>query len=111
MHWILLALFALEIEYPQVIDGMTLAGDPNIRIWGIDAPEADEPGGAEATARLSDLLSGESLTCEEKDAEISGHMVAQCFMSDGRDIACEMVKTGHARDWPKHSKGHYASCS
>ena len=105
-----ISLSGFGLPFPQVIDGDTLRGEPNIRIWGIDAPEKGEPGGTEATAYLSKLLTDESLTCEEKGTDRFGRIVAQCFLDDGRDIACELVKAGHARDWPKYSKGHYARC-
>lgn len=31
------------------------------------------------------------------------------FAIDG-DPACEMVRQGHATDWPRYSGGHYRGC-
>ena len=39
----------------------------------------------------------------------SGRPVVRCE-AEGRDIACEMVRMGHATDWPLYSKGAYARC-
>ena len=37
--------------------------EPAIRIWGLDAPETDEPGGSEATQTLTRLIACQTLTC------------------------------------------------
>jgi endonuclease YncB( thermonuclease family) len=47
------------------------------------------------------------LTCSKKDVDRYRRFVGQCLLPDGRDIACEQVKAGHAVDWPKYSRGHY----
>ena len=103
------ALFVLT-SY-SITDGDTIrSGDLRVRIWGIDAPEPGKPGGQASTEALTMLTSGQKLTCEEMDVDRYGRTVARCRLPDGRDIACEMVKMGHAWDWPKYSGGYYAPC-
>lgn len=42
-------------------------------------------------------------------ATLADRVVARCRRtSDGRDIAAEMVRQGHAVDWPRYSGGEYA---
>ncbi len=48
----------------RVVDGDTFwldSRDVSIRVWGLDAPERGQPGGAEATAVLTRMIAGEQL--------------------------------------------------
>lgn len=94
------------------IDGDTLRSKPgpNIRIWGIDAPERDDAAGPAATAAMVELIAGQELACTPVDQDRFGRTVARCELPDGRDLACEMVRLGQARDWPRFSGGAYAAC-
>ena len=95
---------------PGVIDGDTLRcrGGTRVRIWGIQAPERHEPAGPAATRAMSTIIRGADLRCEPKGRSYE-RVVARCRRtSDGRDIAAEMVRQGHAVDWPLYSKGAYA---
>lgn len=95
-----------------VVDGDTLdAGGVGIRLWGIDAPERDEPGADAATDALRAITGGVELRCDLVGADRYRRIVARCDLPDGRDVACEMVAQGHARDWPRYSGGQYAACS
>jgi len=88
-----------------------------VRLCGIDAPELRRPGGREAQLFLDSLTRrkvttciavGEGTPCDGRSAQRNrDRVVAQCF-TDGRDLACELVKNGHARDWQKYSGDHYA---
>ncbi len=88
-----------------------------IRLCGIDAPEASDPGGPEATRALRMLIGGKALRCIpvgqgsvcDGRSQPTSHdrVVAQCWLS-GIDIAAEMVRRGHACDWAKFSGGHYS---
>jgi endonuclease YncB( thermonuclease family) len=102
----------------SVIDGDTLyVGRLKYRLCGIDAPERGQPGSQAATDHLRFLTKGRRITCRpvgegtpcDGRSERKSHdrIVAQCFV-DGKDIAAEMVRSGHAKDWPKFSGGHYA---
>ena len=71
----------------RVVDGDTFwisTADVRIRVWGLDAPETDQPGGSAATATLSRLISGQTLTCRQRDIDRYGRIVGQCFLPDGR---------------------------
>lgn len=80
------------------------------RLWGIDAPGRGDPGGAQATAALRALIDGQPLTCDVVNIDRYQRPVIRCTLPDGRDPACEMVRQGHATDWPKYSGGHYRRC-
>lgn len=94
------------------VDGDTIKHrpDPNIRIFGIDAPEMRDPGGPQAKAALSEMIAGQELSCTPRYFDKYDRLVAVCLLPDGRDIACEMVKAGHAHDWEKYSGGRYREC-
>ena len=92
----------------EVHDGDTFAlGAARIRLWGVDAPELDQPGGELARDRLAGILEGRSLICGRCGTD-HGRVVARCVTDMGRDPAREMVRAGMAQDWPRFSRGEYA---
>jgi endonuclease YncB( thermonuclease family) len=102
----------------SIVDGDTLfVGRLKYRLCGIDAPERDEPGYREATTYLRKLVAGKTIKCTpvghgtpcdgRSKPRSYDRIVAQCFV-DGKDLAAEMVRAGHAKDWPRFSGGHYA---
>lgn len=97
----------------RVVDGDTFwisSADVRIRVWGLDAPETDQPGGAQATAALSRLISGQRLNCRQRDIDRYGRIVGQCFLADGRDITAVMIESGAAREFCRYSGIHYRTC-
>lgn len=102
----------------RVADGDTFTvNGQRIRICGIDAPEKNLAAGRRALEEMERLVSGRSVKCK-----IVGHgtpcdglsfsssydrVVAQCHIGV-RDVAAEMVRRGHAEDWPQFSGGFYA---
>jgi endonuclease YncB( thermonuclease family) len=103
----------LEARVSKVQDGdtFTLKGQSRrIRVWGLDAPEWNHPGGSDATATLRQMISGETLTCQVLDMDRYGRYVAQCFLPDGRDIAAEMIRAGVATEYCRYSGGFYGTC-
>ncbi|MEL6844646.1 MAG: thermonuclease family protein, partial [Bacteroidota bacterium] len=78
-----------------------------IRIWGINAPEIEDPGGWEAKDAMKALVLRRSLRCVKMDRDHYNRIVAKCFLPDGRDVAAEMIKQGHAFDMPRYSRGYY----
>lgn len=91
-----------------VVDGDTIVIDKtHIRIGGIDAPELDHPFGQQAKWALVRLCKGQIVTARIKPEMSYDRLVAECFLSDGRDLGAEMVKAGMALDWPKFSGGKY----
>lgn len=97
----------------RVVDGDTFwisSKDVRIRVWGLDAPERDRPGGAQATATLTRLIDGETLTCLQRDIDRYGRIVGQCSLPDGRDITAAMIASGTASEFCRFSRNHYGTC-
>jgi endonuclease YncB( thermonuclease family) len=97
----------------RVVDGDTFwldSGDQRIRMWGLDAPETDMPGGSQATATLSGLISWQQLACRQRDIDRYGRIVGQCFLPDGRDITAVMIASGTAQEFCRYSRDHYRTC-
>jgi endonuclease YncB( thermonuclease family) len=94
----------------KVVDGDTFYLDgvrTRIRLWGVDAPETNEPGGAEATAALQSLVAGRRLACEEMDRDRFARIVARCRLEDGRDLARLLLDLGLATEMTGFSGGYY----
>lgn len=105
-----LAAAAFLCASPGVIDGDTLRchGGTRVRIWGIQAPERHHPQGPAATRAMDRIIGRSDLRCEPKGKSYD-RIVARCRRTaDGRDVAAEMVRQGHAVDWPRYSGGEYA---
>ena len=105
----------------SVIDGDTIrvAGE-SVRFNGIDAPESrqtctDERGssyrcGAAAARALDEYLAASRpVRCNFLSRDQYGRVVGDCFRADGDNVAAWLVRNGHALDWPRFSKGRYAS--
>jgi micrococcal nuclease len=100
----------------QVIDGDTfilrkLDGySIRVRIWGINAPEKNRPGGMRAANVLYGLIAdeGRQLRCRYRDFDRYGRLVAQCETGHETDLGSHLVGQGVARDCPRFSNGHYA---
>ena len=104
---------SIEARVSKVIDGdtITLKGQSRrIRLWGLDAPEWNHPGGSAATAAMRKLISGKTLHCDVRDIDRYGRLVAQCIMANGRDIAAEMIRLGAATEYCRYSRGYYGTC-
>jgi endonuclease YncB( thermonuclease family) len=97
----------------RVVDGDTFwidSAEVRIRVWGLDAPERDRPGGSAATAELARLIAGRTLSCRQRDIDQYGRIVGQCFLPDGRDITAAMIASGTAREFCRFSGNHYRTC-
>ena len=97
----------------RVVDGDTFwisSASERIRVWGLDAPEVDMPGGSQATAALTALISGQQLTCRQRDIDRYGRIVGQCFLPDGRDITAVMIVSGTAQEHCRFSGNYYRTC-
>jgi len=91
----------------RVIDGDTIViSSQHIRLWGIDAPEHDQPQGPAATAFLKRSIGNEPVDCASKDRDKYGRIVAQCSTVAG-DLGRRMVANGHAIDYTHYSHGYY----
>jgi endonuclease YncB( thermonuclease family) len=97
----------------HAIDGDSFkAGDVEIRLYGIDAPEYrqtcrdgeghNQPCGKMAGDALSKLIGKAAITCTTLDRDRYGRQVSVC--KDGtRDINREMVRQGWAIAYRKHA--------
>lgn len=82
---------------PYIIDGDTLVSDRiRIRLHGMDAPELDQPGGPEARAHLTRLISGGAVRIRPLSTDRYGRMVARVHARAG-DLGQLMVRDGYAR--------------
>lgn len=101
-----------------MIDGDSLRIGPHaVRLWGIDAVEGRQtcvrddrrwPCGREAAQALRDHIGGRSVSCQVRDVDTHGRLVARCT-AVGRDLAAWMVRQGWALDYKRYSKGAYAT--
>ena len=95
----------------HVVDGDSLyinGHKPQIRLWGVDAPERDEAGYDAATRQLSALAKGKRVRCDIIDRDHYGRTVARCFLSDGREINREMIESGTTTEYRRFTKGFYS---
>ena len=92
-------------------DSLRLAGR-QVRLHGIDAPESRQTCvangkrwrcGAAATRALSRRIAGRSVTCQQKDRDRYGRVVAVCGVG-GRDINRWMVRQGWALAYRRYSR-------
>jgi micrococcal nuclease len=93
---------------PVVIDGDTIRiKQQSIRLWGIDAPELDEPGGLDAKYMLETIISYNKVTCKPVGARSHKRIVATCVLPSGENIAATLVQRGFALDCTRYSRGKY----
>lgn len=97
----------------RIVDGDTFHvsfAETRLRIWGLDAPELDGPGGAAATEALRAMAEGRLVNCEIRDIDRYGRPVGQCFLPGGQDITAAMIASGTAREYCRFSRNHYGTC-
>lgn len=100
--------FAWEGTVVKVSDGDTVWVEAEtqaskIRLFGIDAPESNQPYGAEATAFLTDLALGKTVTVIELDTDEYGRSVANVIL-DERSLQEIMLEAGYAWVYPQYCK-------
>jgi endonuclease YncB( thermonuclease family) len=108
----------------SVISGMAYAkdgdslrvGEKEVRLFGIDAPELDQacqrdghswPCGAEAANKLSALVTGKSVRCEQIGTDQYGRMLARCTVGS-TDVNKAMVALGLAVAYRRYSSDYIA---
>jgi endonuclease YncB( thermonuclease family) len=100
---------------PAIIDGDTIeiAGQ-RIRLHGIDAPESRQlcslggklwQCGKDATDVLAKLISRRPVTCQERDQDRYGRIVAICY-AGGEDLNAQMVLQGLALAYRRYSRDY-----
>lgn len=96
---------AFAIRNPLVIDGDTLFHDgKRIRILGIDAPESDQRGGADAKNHLIRLVGSGMLRVEPQGTDKYGRILAR-IMAGQIDLGQAMVAAGYALAQDRAYKG------
>jgi endonuclease YncB( thermonuclease family) len=81
---------------PQLSDLPHLLGSPFIvRLYGVDAPERDQPFGIQAKAELIRLISKKSVIVDTVKRDKYGRMVAKISI-DGVDVSKELLRNGLA---------------
>jgi len=114
--WLPTISIALAIASPAigqtVTDGDTLKLNGAVyRLWGIDAPEAQQtcpdgwPAGRLATTKLQELVKGRAVACEAKDRDQYGRTVAICRTA-GEDLGALMVREGMAWAFMRYSSDY-----
>lgn len=93
----------------RVIDGDTLevAGE-RVRLFGVDAPEREDPRGPRATAALVDLVDGRQVTCTPTGDTSYGRIVARC-RAGGRDLGDALIRDGWAFAWRAYTDEYDAA--
>ena len=97
----------------SVIDGDTIEiQDQRIRLYGIDTPESrqtcrDENGqdyrcGQQATRALSNKIGGQTVSCDQRDIDRYGRIVAVC-QAGGEDLNGWLVSEGLAVAYTRYS--------
>lgn len=87
----------------SVIDGDTLrVGPEEIRLRGIDAPEAAQAN----IAALSAMTAGQVVRCEGRERDHDGRLIGRCSTPDVPDIGGRLVSSGLARAFIKYSSDY-----
>ena len=91
----------IQGQVSSITDGDTLrinntTGGPDIiRLYGIDAPEKDQPYGLEASKALHSKVADAKVRIVVQDTDDYGRQVGTVYLDD-RNINLEMVAQGHA---------------
>lgn len=86
-----------EVLCDYVMDGDTFRtpDKTRVRLWGIDAPEKNQPYADESRARLKELIEGKAVRLEWKDKDQHSREVAIVY-AGSTNINLQMVKEGLA---------------
>lgn len=90
----------LDATVTRVIDGDTLdvkldSGPLRVRLYSIDAPETNQPGGKQARLALSELVQGKRVQLQPIEQDRYDRLVATVFVHE-MDVNRELVRRGHA---------------
>lgn len=102
------AMFAAEpmrLRAVAVIDGDTFVGSKDarvVRLWGVDAPELDQPWGEASKVALIAFTNRRQLNIEPK-GDSWGRLVAIARRGKEIDIGLELIKMGLAWHDPRYA--------
>ena len=101
----------LTAKTRYVVDGDSLYLEgykPQIRLWGVDAPERKERGFKAATNELKRLVTGRNLACHVVDVDRYRRSVARCFLPNGQEVNRSMIESGTATEYLRFTNGYYS---
>jgi endonuclease YncB( thermonuclease family) len=116
-------VYAISCTVIEVIDGDTFYcipkekitgvrihkdGSISVRLYGIDAPEKDQPYGLEARNSLKDLVGGKTVKLDVKNIDRYRRAVALVYVS-GLNVNLEQVKRGFAWAYLEYLDSPYIS--
>jgi endonuclease YncB( thermonuclease family) len=94
-------------DHAEILDGQTIRlRQVVIKLWGIAAPVADEPGASMAAIALYRLYDRNIVTCHMPSNWGAGAAIGKCEAA-GFDLGAVLVSNGFALDCPAVSGGHY----
>ncbi len=80
-----------------VIDGEKLRiGETNLRLFGIVPPQLSASFGPQVRTELDGLAAGQNVSCQIRDRDREGWLLATCQNGSGHDMALELLKRGMA---------------
>jgi hypothetical protein len=80
-------------------DTIVVAGTP-IRFGSSDCAERDTAEGRRASAKMSELVAGHTVTCHLNGRSSYDRGIGSCRLDDGRDLAAQMIGSGYcSRYW------------
>ena len=116
--WVAVVVCYLEFDWSgkvrHVVDGDSLyiAGvEPQIRLWGVDAPERDERGYQAAKDKLIDIAKGKRIGCETKDIDKYERIVGRCFiLATNLEINRVLIESGVSQEYCRFTRNFYQTC-
>jgi endonuclease YncB( thermonuclease family) len=93
----------VSVSDGDTVDVLRGVSRVRVRIFGIDAPELNQPFGNEAREVASRLILNKSVVITMRDVDTYGRLVAQLSI-DGRDVGRELVSAGAAWDFASFSR-------
>jgi len=116
-------VYAISCTVTEIIDGDTFYcipkekitgvrihkdGSISVRLYGIDAPEKDQPYGQEARNSLKDLVGRKTVRLEVKDIDKYGRAVALVYVGS-LNVNLEQVNRGYAWAYLEYLESPYIS--
>lgn len=99
---------SLEARVVSIADGDSFTALVNgrqqkFRIFGIDAPEQGMPFYKASKQKLSSLIVRKEIQIDLIETDRYGRGVVRIILSDGKDVASEMLRTGFAWHYRQYS--------
>ena len=96
-----------EVTAVRVFDGDTITAKSHseeikIRLYGVDAPEGNQPWGNDSKLFLEDLLLGETIVIRTLYLDRYGRYVAIAALPTGEVVQELMLAKGHLMVYPKY---------